>query len=60
MGLMRWSLLNRLNGDSNDNPALACRPYDTTANGNIHAEGGARSSSSKNTNTPRPQRSYIR
>ncbi len=41
MGLMRWSLLNRLNGDSNDNPGNACRPYDATANGTILAEGGA-------------------
>jgi 3-oxoacyl-[acyl-carrier-protein] synthase II len=41
MALMRWSLLNRLNGASNDNPAAACRPYDQHAAGIVLAEGGA-------------------
>jgi 3-oxoacyl-[acyl-carrier-protein] synthase II len=41
MGLMRWSLLKRLAGDSNENPAAACRPYDVTASGAVLAEGGA-------------------
>jgi 3-oxoacyl-[acyl-carrier-protein] synthase II len=41
MALMRWSLLNRLNGTSNENPAAACRPYDQGAAGVVLAEGGA-------------------
>jgi 3-oxoacyl-[acyl-carrier-protein] synthase II len=41
MGLMRWSLLNRLAADSNDNPQAACRPYDKSAAGAVLAEGGA-------------------
>jgi 3-oxoacyl-[acyl-carrier-protein] synthase II len=41
MGLMRWSLLGRLNTRSNDNPAAACRPYDAGAAGAVLAEGGA-------------------
>ena len=41
MGLMRWSLLGRLNGKSNDNPQAACRPYDRDAAGAVLAEGGA-------------------
>jgi 3-oxoacyl-[acyl-carrier-protein] synthase II len=41
MGLMRWCLLNRLNTTSNDNPAAACRPYDSAAAGAVFAEGGA-------------------
>jgi 3-oxoacyl-[acyl-carrier-protein] synthase II len=41
MGLMRWSLLNRLNGTDNDNPAVACRPYDKHAAGTVFGEGGA-------------------
>jgi len=41
MGLMRWSLLGRLNGKSNDNPGAACRPYDRDAAGAVLAEGGA-------------------
>ncbi len=41
MGLMRWSLLGRLNTTSNENPAGACRPYDENAAGTVLAEGGA-------------------
>jgi 3-oxoacyl-[acyl-carrier-protein] synthase II len=41
MALMRWSLLHRLNGTSNDHPAAACRPYDRNAGGGVLAEGGA-------------------
>jgi 3-oxoacyl-[acyl-carrier-protein] synthase II len=41
MGLMRWSKMERLVPDSNDNPAAACRPYDQSANGTVVAEGGA-------------------
>jgi 3-oxoacyl-[acyl-carrier-protein] synthase II len=41
MGLMRWSLLRRLNGKNNDNPAIACRPYDKSASGAVLSEGGA-------------------
>ncbi|HUO10489.1 MAG TPA: beta-ketoacyl-[acyl-carrier-protein] synthase family protein [Phycisphaerae bacterium] len=41
MGLMRWTLLNRLNAQSNDNPAAACKPYDKDATGSVLAEGGA-------------------
>jgi len=41
IGLMRWSLLNRLNSTSNDNPAAANRPYDVSAAGAVFAEGGA-------------------
>ena len=37
MALMRWSILNRLNGTSNDNPAAACRPYDQNAAGCVLA-----------------------
>jgi 3-oxoacyl-[acyl-carrier-protein] synthase II len=41
MGLMRWSLLHRLNTLCNDNPADAYRPYDKSAGGIILSEGGA-------------------
>ncbi|HVX86475.1 MAG TPA: beta-ketoacyl synthase N-terminal-like domain-containing protein [Phycisphaerae bacterium] len=41
MGLMRWTLLGRLNTRDNDTPQRACRPYDTTAAGSVIAEGGA-------------------
>ena len=41
MGLLRWSLLHRLNTTSNDSPATTCRPYDTSAAGTVLAEGGA-------------------
>ena len=41
MGLMRWSLLGRLNTTSNENPAAGCRPYDEAASGAVLAEGGA-------------------
>ena len=41
IGLMRWSLLNRLNTTGNDNPATANRPYDASAAGAVFAEGGA-------------------
>jgi 3-oxoacyl-[acyl-carrier-protein] synthase II len=34
-------LLNRLNTQSNDNPAAACKPYDKDAAGSVLAEGGA-------------------
>ena len=39
MGLMRWSLLGRVNNTAN--PAGACRPYDRRAAGTVVAEGGA-------------------
>lgn len=41
MGLMRWSLLQRLNTTSNDAPQAACRPLDQAAAGTVLAEGGA-------------------
>ena len=41
MGLMRWSLLGRLNTQSNGDPGAACRPYDAAAAGAVIAEGGA-------------------
>src|SRR5436190_20828163 len=40
MGLMRQSLLNRLNETSNDRPAEAVRPFDADAAGTIFGEGG--------------------
>ncbi|GJQ28030.1 MAG: 3-oxoacyl-[acyl-carrier-protein] synthase 2 [Phycisphaerae bacterium] len=40
MGLMRQSLLNRLVTDSNDSPATACRPFDTSRKGTVISEGG--------------------
>lgn len=39
MGLMRQTLLNRVNTDSNDAPENACRPFDADANGTVVAEG---------------------
>lgn len=41
MGLMRWTLLNRLNPGANETPETACRPLDETAAGTVVAEGGA-------------------
>jgi 3-oxoacyl-[acyl-carrier-protein] synthase II len=41
MGLMRWTLLGRLNTRDNDTPERACRPYDRTAAGSVIGEGGA-------------------
>jgi 3-oxoacyl-[acyl-carrier-protein] synthase II len=41
MGLMRWTLLNRLNTTSNEQPQAACRPFDKAAAGTVVAEGGA-------------------
>ncbi len=41
MGLMRWTLLNRLTAASNDYPAKACRPMDKAASGTVIAEGGS-------------------
>lgn len=41
MGVVRWSLLNRLTTAGNDAPATACRPMDTAASGTVIAEGGA-------------------
>jgi 3-oxoacyl-[acyl-carrier-protein] synthase II len=40
MGMMRQSLLNRLNTTSNDSPATAVRPFDATAAGTVVGEGG--------------------
>lgn len=40
VGLMRWSLLNRVNTQANDRPAEACRPLDMDAQGTVIAEGG--------------------
>lgn len=40
VGLMRWSLLNRVNTQANDRPAEACRPLDMDAHGTVIAEGG--------------------
>lgn len=40
MGLMRQSLLKRLNESSNDNPAAAVRPFDAEAKGTVFGEGG--------------------
>jgi 3-oxoacyl-[acyl-carrier-protein] synthase II len=41
MGLMRWTLLNRLNISSNDDVAHACLPMDQRAGGAVLAEGAA-------------------
>ena len=41
MGLMRWTLLHRLNTSDNERPGTACRPYDESAAGSVIAEGGA-------------------
>jgi len=40
MGLMRQSLLKRLNVSDNDSPATAVRPFDESARGTAIAEGG--------------------
>ena len=37
MGLMRWTLLGRLNTSDNDTPERAARPYDTSAAGSVIA-----------------------
>ena len=39
MGLLRWSLLERLS-TANDTPTEACRPFDEGARGTVLAEGG--------------------
>ena len=41
MGLMRWTLLGRLNTTSNHQPEKAVRPLDQKAAGTVIAEGGA-------------------
>ncbi|MGC9260406.1 MAG: beta-ketoacyl-[acyl-carrier-protein] synthase family protein [Phycisphaerae bacterium] len=41
MGLMRWTLLNRLTTSGNESPAGACRPMDQAATGTVIAEGGS-------------------
>lgn len=40
MGIMRQSLLGRLNADGNDRPADAVRPFDEDARGTVLGEGG--------------------
>ncbi|MEM6560719.1 MAG: beta-ketoacyl synthase N-terminal-like domain-containing protein, partial [Planctomycetota bacterium] len=40
MGMVRHTLLGRLNGTSNDDPAGAVRPFDPAAQGSVHGEGG--------------------
>jgi 3-oxoacyl-[acyl-carrier-protein] synthase II len=40
MGIMRMTLLNRLNTTANNAPATACRPFDTDAAGTVLGEGG--------------------
>ncbi|MFO0972974.1 MAG: beta-ketoacyl synthase N-terminal-like domain-containing protein [Phycisphaerae bacterium] len=40
MGLIRQSLLGRLNGDANDAPHRACRPFDKARRGTVISEGG--------------------
>jgi 3-oxoacyl-[acyl-carrier-protein] synthase II len=40
MGIVRQTLLHRLNEESNDSPAEAVRPFDEQANGSITGEGG--------------------
>jgi 3-oxoacyl-[acyl-carrier-protein] synthase II len=40
MGMMRQTLLNRLNTTSNDAPATAVRPFDSSAAGTVVGEGG--------------------
>lgn len=40
MGLLRQSLLNRLRTDCDDDPAGACRPFDTDHAGTVIGEGG--------------------
>ena len=39
--VMRWTLLDRLAKNHNDNPDAACRPYDQHPDGAVIAEGGA-------------------
>ena len=41
VGLMRWSLLNRLTTTGNEDPAHACKPLDKAASGTVIGEGGA-------------------
>jgi 3-oxoacyl-[acyl-carrier-protein] synthase II len=41
MGLMRWTLLNRVTSAGNNTPASACRPMDKAASGTVIAEGGS-------------------
>ncbi len=38
LGILRQSLMNRINCSSNDNPAAACRPFDHKAAGTILSE----------------------
>jgi 3-oxoacyl-[acyl-carrier-protein] synthase II len=38
LGILRPSLMGRVNCTSNDNPAAACRPFDTRAAGTIFSE----------------------
>ncbi|MCP4378819.1 MAG: beta-ketoacyl-[acyl-carrier-protein] synthase family protein [bacterium] len=40
LGILRQSLLERLCGDSNDQPESACRPFDTSHTGTVMGEGG--------------------
>jgi len=40
MGLMRQSLLGRLNDNANDKPESACRPFDKSRAGTVIGEGG--------------------
>ena len=40
VGLMRWTLLNRVATNANDRPQEACRPLDMDAGGTVIAEGG--------------------
>ncbi len=40
MGMVRQTLLRRLNEDANDTPASAVRPFDPAARGSVIGEGG--------------------
>jgi 3-oxoacyl-[acyl-carrier-protein] synthase II len=40
MGMIRHTLLNRLNETHNDSPEQAVRPFDVDAAGTVHGEGG--------------------
>jgi len=40
MGLLRQQILGRLSNSSNDNPAGACKPFDTNHDGTVISEGG--------------------